>query len=112
MMGREGTGWPRSSIMGSVCFAKIALMLSEPLKGKRTQKTMQICMRLVKVERERWTNPRYEAELTQPSGLTLRVRGRESGPTARRFAASKAGRWQLQLIWARLGKDMGSKTSP
>ena len=47
MMGREGTGWPRSSIMGSVCFAKIALMLSEPLKGKRTQKTMQICMRLV-----------------------------------------------------------------
>lgn len=89
MMGREGTGWPRSSIMGSVCFAKIALMLSEPLKGKRTQKTMQICMRLVKVERERWTNPRYETELTQPSGLTLRVRGRESGPTARRFAASK-----------------------
>lgn len=69
-------------------------------------------MRLVKVERERWTNPRYEAELTQPSGLTVRVRGRESGPTARRFAASTAGRWQLQLIWARLGEDVGSKTSP
>lgn len=113
--GRAGNGeslknLKQSSTVGGLCFVKTALMLSgeDIWRGKRqTQKTMQIWMRLVKVETEKCTSPRDEVELTHTHRLKVRVRGRKFGTRAN-FAASTRGEQCLLLRWARLG----IKTSP
>ena len=107
--GRAGNGeslknLKQSSTMDGLCFVKTALTLSgeDIWRGKRqTQKTMQIWRRLVKVELEKCTSPRYEVELTHTHGLKVRVRGRKFGTTAN-FAASTRGERCLLLRWARL----------
>lgn len=72
----------------------------------------EICMRLVKVERARWTNPRYEAELAQPNGLMVRVRGRESGPTAGKVFSFHSRRVVTSAQMGKPGKKRGQQDVP
>lgn len=74
--GRAGNGeslknLKQSNTVGGLCFVKTALMLSgeDIWRGKRqTQKTMQIWMRLVKVETEKCTSPRDAHSQTEGQG--------------------------------------------